>query len=80
MLPVTSLLVKESKIYVLKSTIIIIFSIIFFNVDSSFDIENRTLSLSVVIIDMLMKGTMFQIFYLGPRLLFMWLQNDAYKF
>ena len=61
MVLVTSLLVKVYKIYVLKSTTIVIFSIILKNVDSSFNIEKRRLNLSVVIIDILMEGTMFQI-------------------
>ena len=34
------------------------------------NIENRPLKLSVVILDMLMEGTMFQNFYLGPNLIF----------
>ena len=48
---------------VLKS--LTLFSIIVFNVHSSFDIENRLLKFSVIIIDMLMEGTVSQIFYLG---------------
>ena len=52
-----SLLVKESKIYVLKSTQNIFFPQDFFNVDSSFNIENRLLKFSVGIIDILMEET-----------------------
>ena len=47
----------------------------FVNVDSSFDIENRLLKLSVVIIGMLMEGAVSQSFYLGPSLFLMWLQK-----
>ena len=61
MVPVISLLVKEFKIYVLKSTKIVIFFHHFLNVDSSFIISDRLLKCSMVIIDMMMKGTVSQI-------------------
>ena len=51
------------------------FPIIFLNVDSSFNISDRLLKFSVVIIDMLMEGTVSQIFYLGLSLCFMQLQK-----
>ena len=51
------------------------FSIIFLNVDSSFNIINRLFKFSLVIIDMLMEGTASQIFYLGLGLYFMSLQK-----
>ena len=66
MVPVMLLLVKEPKIYVIKKTNIDIFSIIFMNVESSFNIQDRLLKLSVTVIDMMMEGTVSQIFYLGP--------------
>ena len=62
--------------YVLKRTQI--FPIIFFNVDSSFSID-RLHKFSVVIIDMLMEGSMSQIFYVGPSLCFMRLQKLCLK-
>ena len=71
MVPVILLLVKEFKIYVLKSTKIVIFSHHFFNVDSSFIIKDRLLKFSMVIIDILMEGNVSQTFNLGPSLLFM---------
>ena len=42
------------------------FPIIFLNVDSSFNILDRHLKLSVGILDILMEGTVSQIFYLSP--------------
>ena len=71
MVSVLLLLVKDFKIYVLKRTKIDIFPIIFLNVDSSFNILNRVLRLSVVITNMLMEGTVSQIFYLGLSSCFM---------
>ena len=58
-------LVKEFKIYILKSTNILIFSLHFFNVVISFNIEYRKLKFSMIILEMMMEGTMSQIFYLG---------------
>ena len=51
------------------------FSIIFFNVDSSFIILVRLLKFSVGIIDILMDGTVSQIFYVGPSPTFMRFQK-----
>ena len=48
-----------------------LFSIIVFNVDNSSNIGNRLFKVSVMIIDMLMEGTVSQIFYLGLGLYFM---------
>ena len=47
------------------------FPIIFLNVDSSFNIGNRLFKLSVVIIDVLKKGTVSHIFFLGLSSYFM---------
>ena len=41
------------------------------NVDSSFNIYERLLRFSLGIIDILMEGTVSQIFYLGPSSSFM---------
>ena len=64
-------LVKEFKIYILKSTNILIFSLHFFNVVISFNIEYRKLKFSMIILEMMMEGTMSQIFYLGLSFHFM---------
>ena len=55
----------------LKAQKLPFFSIIFLNVQSSFNIINRLFKFSLVIIDMLMEGTVSQIFYLGLCLYFM---------
>ena len=75
----TPLLVKEFKIYVLKSTIFF-FSRIFLNVDNSFNNENRLRKFPAGIIDILIERTMSQIFYLGPSLCFMWLKIACLQF
>ena len=64
MVPVILLLLKEFKIYVLKRTKIDIFPIIFLNVDRSFNISDRLLKFSLVIIGYTMKTkqTKFEIF------------------
>ena len=51
------------------------FSIIFLNVDSSFNIINRLFKFALVIIDILMEGTVSQIFYPGLGLYFMSLRK-----
>ena len=79
MVPVLLLLVKELKIYVLKRTEIVIFPIVFLNVDSSFNILDRLLKFSVVIIDMLMEGTVSPIFYIGLSSCFMRLQKLSFQ-
>ena len=43
--------------------------------DSLFNIQDRLLKCSVVIIDMLMEGTVSQILYLGPSSCFMRFQK-----
>ena len=65
------LLVKEFKIYVHKSTQNSIFSLICLNVSSSFNIKDRLLKFSVLVLDMIMEGTVSQIFLLGPSSCFM---------
>ena len=55
------LLVKEFKL-ILKSTTIPFFSLHFFNVDSSFDIENRLLKFSVVVLGIIMGGMCLRLF------------------
>ena len=76
MISIVSLLVNYFKIYVLKSTKITIFPHSFFNVDISFNIENRLLKLSVVTIDMLMEGT---VSHLGPSSCFMLLKKLCFQ-
>ena len=50
----------------------ILFSIyIFLNVDNSINNGYNLLNLSVVIVDIVMEGTVSQIFYLDPRSYFM---------
>ena len=71
MVPVILLLVKGFKIFVLKSTKIVIFCHHFLIVDSSFIISDRLFKISMVITDMPIEGSVFQIFYLGPGLCFM---------
>ena len=51
------------------------FSIIFFNVDSSFNIKDTLLKFSVVVLGITMEGTVSQIFYLGPSFCFMYLRK-----
>ena len=75
MIPVILLLVREFKIYALKRTKIVIFFHHFFNMDSSFNIYDRLLKLSVNIIDVLMEGTVSHICLLGPRSSFMRFQK-----
>ena len=55
MVPVIPLLVK---VYVLKRKKLIYFPIIILKMDSSFNIQDRLVIFSVVIIDMSMEGTM----------------------
>ena len=69
------LLVKNFKIYVLNSKKIVIFSIIFLNVDSSFNISDRLLKSSVGIVDILLEGTVSRILYLRPSSSFMRFQK-----
>ena len=64
-------MVKEFKIYVLKRTKNPIFSLYFFYVDFSFNIQKRVLKFSVAVIGIIMEGTMSQILYLGPSFSFM---------
>ena len=49
----------------LKSTKNLILPFIFFNVDSSFNIENELLKFSTLIFHIVMQGTVSQIVYLG---------------
>ena len=55
----------------IKSTKILFFSFIFFNVDNPFNINNRLLKLSVVTLYIVIGGTVSQIIYLGPSFCFM---------
>ena len=48
-----------------------VFSFNFFNKDISFDIFYTVFKLDMPIPDTIMKGTMPQFFYLGPRFYFM---------
>ena len=64
-------LVKEFKIYILKSTKILIFSLHFFKVVITFNIEYRKLKFSMTILEMMMEGTVSQILYLGLSFHFM---------
>ena len=64
-------MVKEFKIYVLKRTKNLILSFIFLNVDISFNIQNRVLKFSVVVVGIIIEGTLSQIVYLGPSFSFM---------
>ena len=65
MVPVISLLVKESKIYALKKRKENVHY--FFNVDSSYNIQDILLKFSEGIIDILVEGTVSQISHLGTR-------------
>ena len=56
-------MVKEFKIYVLKSINNPISFFTFLNFDSSFDIEKRLLKFSVVVLGIIMERTVSQIFY-----------------
>ena len=51
------------------------FSILFLNMDRSFNIQDRLLKFSVVIIDMLMEGTVSHFFNSGPGLYFVSFQK-----
>ena len=51
------------------------FPIIFLNMDTSSNIQDRLLKFYLVIIDMLMEGIVSLYFYLGPSLCFMRLQK-----
>ena len=62
---------KDFKIYVLMSTRIPIFPLIFLNVDNSFDIVSTLLKFSVVVLNTIMEGTVSQIIYLGFSFCFM---------
>ena len=55
-------LVQEFKTYVQKRTKNLFFK---------FDIKDRLLKFSVVVLDMIMEGTVSQNFYLGPSCTFM---------
>ena len=52
-------------------TQISIFPLIFFNMDSSFNIENRPFKFSVAFLGIIMEGTVSQIIYLGPSFCFL---------
>ena len=71
MASIMSLLVEGLKKYVPKSAKNLNFSLIFFNVDSSFNIENKVFKFSMLIIHIAMQGTVSQIFYLCPSFCFM---------
>ena len=62
---------KEFQIYVINSSHFFIFPLILFNVARLYHIEGRLLKFPVVILDMIMRGTVSQNYYLGPSLLFM---------
>ena len=63
---------KEFKIYVPNSKENHFFPLIFLNVDSLLDIKDRVLKFSFVVLGIIMKGTVSQIFfYLGPSFCFM---------
>ena len=62
---------KEFKINIPNSTEIQFFSLILLNVDSSFDIKDRLLNLSVVVLGIIMEGKVSQIVYLGHSFCFM---------
>ena len=47
------------------------FAIIFLNVDNSVNIKTRLFKLCVLILDIIMEGTVSQIFYFGPSSYFM---------
>ena len=55
----------------LNSSAIEFVSFNYFNVDSSFNIKSWLLKISVVILDMMMQGTVSQIFYFYPSSCFM---------
>ena len=59
--------IKMIRIYALKSTNIHIFYLHFLDLDNSINIVHSLLTFSVVILDMIMEGTVSQIFYLGPN-------------
>ena len=71
MVSIMSLLVEGLKKYVPKSAKHLIFSLIFFEVDSSFIIERKVFKLSMLIIHIEMQGTLSQICYLCPSFCFM---------
>ena len=58
-----------------RKQILSFFSSDFFNVHSSFNIKNKLLTFSVVILYMTMEEIVSQIFYSGPRFCFMWLRK-----
>ena len=51
------------------------FAIIYLNVDNSVNIKTRLFNLCVFILDIIMKGTMSQLFYLGPSSHFMFFRK-----
>ena len=57
--------------HVLMSTQVSIFSLMFLNVDNSFNIINTLLKFSVVVFHTIMEGTVSQIIYLGLSFCFM---------
>ena len=79
MVPVILLLVICWQTICIKENKLTFFSTIVFSVDSLFNIWDRLLKFSVVLIDILMEGTVSQILflglYLGPSLYFMSFQK-----
>ena len=71
MVSIMSLLVEGLTKYVPKSAKNLFFPLFFFNVDSSFDIENKVFKFSMLIIHIGMQGKVSQIFYLCPSFCFM---------
>ena len=63
MVSIILLLIKEFKIYELKSTNNPIFPLHFLNVDSLLNIKDRQLKCSVVVISIIMEGTVSQNYY-----------------
>ena len=47
------------------------FAIIFLNMDNSVNIKTRLVKFDVLILDIMMEGTVSQIFFLGPSSYFM---------
>ena len=75
------LLIKEFKIYELKSTKNLIFLFIILNVDSSLDIKDRQLKFSVVVIGIIMDRRELCLRFCIKALVFVLcdLENDVYK-
>ena len=64
-------LIKNLKLKLLNSIEILIFHLIFFNVDNSVNITYKPFKFGVVIFDTIIEGNVSQIFHLGPRFYFM---------